>query len=104
MKEVALQYLKSKLGPDIRYRWVTNPSLQKVLSTNERTVKDVIRQLRCEGQPIASGDQGYTFCTSLRELNDLWGTSEEIEIKRKWAPLSGARSAFEKQGQMELAI
>lgn len=53
-KDLVLLFLQASPGRPIKGR-----SLAEMVGTNERNVRDDISALRKDGQPIASGDQGY---------------------------------------------
>ena len=48
--------------------YITSAEIEKALSINDRTVRNIINKLRTEGQPIGSNTDGYFYAQNVEEI------------------------------------
>ena len=49
--------------------FITSTEIEKALSINDRTVRNIINRLRSEGQPIGSNTDGYFYAQNAAEID-----------------------------------
>lgn len=83
---------------------VSSAYLQSRFSISGRTVRKLVNQLRNDGNPICSGDNGYYYAENRQELLESIGqmTSRIIEIAKVKRGLIKALEHFlDDSGQMK---
>ena len=66
-KELLLSYLKSKHKG--QQNAVSSAVLEDKYQVSGRAIRDAVSRLRCAGQPVCSGDEGYYYAANSRELS-----------------------------------
>lgn len=78
-QEVGCENVNDKLRKHLkRYhtgeeKAVQSRCLENRFQMNGRRVRDIVNALRCEGYPICSGDDGYYYAASKKELLESIG-------------------------------
>ena len=100
-----LEYLKE--NHQGRERAVSSNYLQKRLSISSRTIRKIVNQLRNDGIPICSDENGYYYAVDKDEvLNSIYQMTSRIrEIARAKNGLVRSLNSFpEHRGQLVLII
>jgi biotin operon repressor len=102
-KEKVLNYLKmNHTGEEkaVQSRW-----LGKKLHISNRTIRNVVNTLRCEGNPICSDENGYYYAANRKEiLRSIGQLNSRIgKIAKAKQGLKKALSLFsDAEGQIQL--
>lgn len=100
-----LEYLKE--NHQGKERAVSSSCLQKRLSISSRTIRKIVNQLRNDGVPICSDENGYYYAGDKEEvLNSIYQMTSRIrEIARAKNGLVRSLDSFpEHSGQLVLII
>lgn len=105
MRDRFLEYLKE--NHQGRERAVSSSCLQKRLSISSRTIRKIVNQLRNDGVPICSDENGYYYAGDRDEvLNSIYQMTSRIrEIARAKNGLVRSLNRFpDNSGQLVLII
>lgn len=86
-KDPLLRYLKKKcIG---RQNAVSSPALEALFRVGGGKLRRAINQLRCEGHPICSGDEGYFYAETEAEL-----TATIRQLQSRISKIAGAKNGL----------